>query len=917
MESAATDIVDHGMGLRRAYAVRDSPQGPQKRHAMNDRSNELDKTGNGATGGACYARAQLDLGRRNLARAELRRAHDAWRCAAAAFRASESPEEEVEALALCARAAALLGLDVEALEAAQLACRIADDLAIGCHTSKAYGALAVVQGWSRQFTQAWQAFTTAEQILARIDEPDAAQGLSRDRAWITAYRWACEDGNGAAPFDVRTQAPPDLGTEAWSPILEAWVMSEEARQAGRLDVAVLHSRRLAVLAREREIAPLACLALQSSSQLHLRQGEAEQAASQLTELLAYRHSLRAETLRSRAALVDSHFATARSQSQRMAAMAAESRQFERWAFEDALTGLANLRRFDSSLTAWTAAAADAGRPLSVALIDVDRFKQINDRFSHATGDAVLKGIASVMKEQVRGQDLPARWGGDEFAILFRDATETTALEVAHRIERAVQDRDWSSVAPGLRASVSVGVVQARAGDSKQDLINRSDAAMYANKRARDRREIERVVPPAVIETVAGWLRTSQHVVVFVGDRARVPVSGASASLETWSEQERGAFGHVDAWLKDPVGCAGYWQEWRRRRGEGRSATDTHHQLRLLARRLPSTTFVTERIDGLLGLAGIEDVIELYGNAFRDRCAACGTVRPNRANGRCLACGRRDVTIRPDIVLLGEMPDAKLLAGAEFSAKRAQLVLVVDSDARVFPGAGMLEKARARSARVVMLGCGEASRRDLADVSIDADPAQALRVLTEAMSMTPTPQSTPASLSPSGFSTLCFLTGQGTDDRGRTLDAILGWTDLEIERNLDVVPWMFPIPTPSRMNPQSPVPTVADFRRLASDELLRQGARRAMARLLRFYGFTLTDDGVGRTQHWEQSFALWAPGPTHHDLFISRILRGASLMGLRSEAGRWFESLEPEVRRFRGRAADVPLMHWRTARTVGA
>ena len=93
-------------------------------------------------------------------------------------------------------------------------------------------------------------------------------------------------------------------------------------------------------------------------------------------------------------------------------------------------------------------ALTSDTPLTIAMVDVDRFKSVNDRFTHRIGDRVLKTLAAIMSSEVREQDLPARWAGDEFVILFDDATELTARQICERIKTAVATFDWHSIAPG-------------------------------------------------------------------------------------------------------------------------------------------------------------------------------------------------------------------------------------------------------------------------------------------------------------------------------------------------------------------------------------------------------------------------------------------------------------------------------------
>ncbi len=86
-----------------------------------------------------------------------------------------------------------------------------------------------------------------------------------------------------------------------------------------------------------------------------------------------------------------------------------------------------------------------------------------------------------MSSQVREVDLPARWAGDEFVILFGDATELVARQICERIRAAVAGFDWEAVAPGLHMSVSIGLSEVRAGDTAESVLQRSDESMYRAK----------------------------------------------------------------------------------------------------------------------------------------------------------------------------------------------------------------------------------------------------------------------------------------------------------------------------------------------------------------------------------------------------------------------------------------------------
>jgi diguanylate cyclase (GGDEF)-like protein len=162
--------------------------------------------------------------------------------------------------------------------------------------------------------------------------------------------------------------------------------------------------------------------------------------------------------------------------------AAESAAFyERLANQDALTGLPNRRKFESALTD----ALSPGRPpdIAVLMIDVDKFKRINDDYSHDVGDEVLKGIGRILQSVVGTHGLPARLAGDEFVVLCAGLNPQRVSELARRLQTEVRSHDWQRLAPGLAVSISVGEAMASAGDSVSTILRRSDSRMYESKRS--------------------------------------------------------------------------------------------------------------------------------------------------------------------------------------------------------------------------------------------------------------------------------------------------------------------------------------------------------------------------------------------------------------------------------------------------
>ena len=132
---------------------------------------------------------------------------------------------------------------------------------------------------------------------------------------------------------------------------------------------------------------------------------------------------------------------------------------ERGAKIDVLTGLPNRRYFDEVL-AIERPRRRANDSLGILMIDIDRFKRLNDRYGHATGDRVLTAVAGAIAQGVRAEDTPARYGGEEFAVLLRRASAEQAIEVGERIRREVVKLHPASLGIDEPVTVSVGVAVA-------------------------------------------------------------------------------------------------------------------------------------------------------------------------------------------------------------------------------------------------------------------------------------------------------------------------------------------------------------------------------------------------------------------------------------------------------------------------
>jgi len=149
---------------------------------------------------------------------------------------------------------------------------------------------------------------------------------------------------------------------------------------------------------------------------------------------------------------------------------------------DSLTGLYNRAAFNEHLRRTFAGWRRHGRCFCVAFVDIDHFKQYNDTYGHAVGDAVLKLVANCLRQSVRETDILARYGGEEFVVLLPDTPLKEACRVAERIRANILNATLEIGGRRLAVTASVGVAAVRPGEDAARLTGRADAALYAAKR---------------------------------------------------------------------------------------------------------------------------------------------------------------------------------------------------------------------------------------------------------------------------------------------------------------------------------------------------------------------------------------------------------------------------------------------------
>lgn len=156
------------------------------------------------------------------------------------------------------------------------------------------------------------------------------------------------------------------------------------------------------------------------------------------------------------------------------------------AMTDGLTGLANRKAFDKQIQDWVEEASVSGGTLCLLMLDIDHFKQFNDLYGHQTGDQVLRLVARTLTDGVKGRDMAARFGGEEFVIILPETPLQAAMRVADTLRKSVEGKEVVNKTSNEklgRITLSVGVAEYHKGETVGDLIERADTALYDAKKA--------------------------------------------------------------------------------------------------------------------------------------------------------------------------------------------------------------------------------------------------------------------------------------------------------------------------------------------------------------------------------------------------------------------------------------------------
>jgi diguanylate cyclase (GGDEF)-like protein len=484
------------------------------------------------------AKALLCLAHCDRMLSRYRRAHRASQRAAQTFQLLGDTSGEVMALSTHAYVAVNLGRNEEAVEAALLGVRLSEFVKNEEHSVLSYNALGVAYFWSRNFDKAEQALQRALQIaeqanprldtfqprinqwwtqIIRIFHERFDEGALPSLALMRVLRESVMQGHAqshptegvsnvtteavlmfAASLDYcwHGQVAPAMtaahelnnwargyGSLTWLSALEAWVRAEIAWTEQDWPVAHEQAAKMIEISVTVEHEQLACLGHMLASQLFEAQGASARALEELRRLRKREQLIRSDCLESREHVINWQM-DLRLRQRSIDQLELTSRQLEKLSLEDSLTGIPNRRSFERYADDLLRLGKERGQMPCIALIDVDRFKRVNDQFSHHVGDEVLKRIAQILKAHVREDDMAARLGGDEFVIVFKTADLNIAQQVCQRIDDTVREFNWSSLSPGLHSSISVGVARAEVHDTVETLTHRSDQAMYIKKKTR-------------------------------------------------------------------------------------------------------------------------------------------------------------------------------------------------------------------------------------------------------------------------------------------------------------------------------------------------------------------------------------------------------------------------------------------------
>jgi diguanylate cyclase (GGDEF)-like protein len=325
----------------------------------------------------------------------------------------------------------------------------------------------------------------ADALVARIRGIAAQHGLALDGLYLdTMARISLLRGRHAEALEVLRPVFDDPGgplvTESDS-LPECLLTAAEAyRSGGQPEQARAALDEAARLAAERRLAGVAARVHEARAELAATTGDFPAAYAHYRLFHAATEQLHDAQREMRAHAVQAVFETAEARR--------ATEQFRQLALRDPLTGLYNRRHVDAQLEQLVATAMRDGTELSVALVDLDFFKRVNDTFSHGVGDQVLRQVAALLGTAVAEPALAARLGGEEFVLVLPGTDPATAAAFCERLRETVRRHPWAELTGSLPVTASIGVTTYTGGTtSASTLLSLADRNLYAAKHAgRDR-----------------------------------------------------------------------------------------------------------------------------------------------------------------------------------------------------------------------------------------------------------------------------------------------------------------------------------------------------------------------------------------------------------------------------------------------
>jgi two-component system cell cycle response regulator len=325
----------------------------------------------------------------------------------------------------------------------------------------------------------------ADALVARIRRIAAEHDLVLDGLYLdTMARISMMRGRYAEALEILRPVLDDPGgplvTEGDALPEVLLTVAEAYRSSGQPGPAREALDEAARLAEDRSLAGVTARVHEARAELYALTGDFRAAYAEYRLFHAATEKLHSVQREMRAHAVHAVYETAEARQ--------ATEQFRQMALRDPLTGLYNRRHVDEQLQRLVASATEDGTPLSVALVDLDFFKRINDTFSHGVGDQVLQQVAALLGNAVTEPALAARLGGEEFLLVLPGADPGTAVEVCEGLRETLRRHPWHELTGSLPVTASIGVATYTGGTtSASTLLSLADRNLYAAKHAgRDR-----------------------------------------------------------------------------------------------------------------------------------------------------------------------------------------------------------------------------------------------------------------------------------------------------------------------------------------------------------------------------------------------------------------------------------------------